>query len=74
MSNGTIKWFSKKKGYGFIIPDEGGEEIFVHRSEIKDDGRVSLTEGQKVNYDMRQSDKGPCAANVVLTQANQLKG
>ena len=65
MNTGTIKWFSKKNRYGFIIPDEGGEDIFVHRSEINVKGGASLNEGQKVEYDIREGEKGPIATNVI---------
>ena len=64
MGTGTIKWFSKKNRYGFIVPDEGGKDIFVHRSEIKVKGGASLNEGQKVEYDIREGEKGPIATNV----------
>ena len=65
MNTGTIKWFSKKKRYGFIVPDKGGKDIFVHRSEIKVKGGASLNEGQKVEYDIREGEKGPSATNVI---------
>jgi CspA family cold shock protein len=65
MSLGTVKWFNADKGFGFICPDEGGDDLFVHYSEIKMSGRALLDEGQKVEFDVGSSPKGPCATNVV---------
>ena len=65
MSTGTVKWFNSSKGYGFIVPDEGGNDLFVHHSEIKTDGYASLNEGQKVQFEIGQGKKGPCATNVI---------
>ena len=65
MSTGTVIWFNEKKGYGFVVPDEGGEDIFVHYSEIKVAGRALLNKGQKVEYDIREGEKGPIATNVI---------
>jgi CspA family cold shock protein len=65
VSIGTVKWFNSSKGFGFINPDDGGEDLFVHHSEIKTDGYASLEEGQKVEYEVGQGKKGPCATNVV---------
>lgn len=67
MSTGRVKWFNSKKGYGFIVPDEGGEDIFVHHTEIKGEGRLSLKEGQKVEYDIGEGEQGPIATNVILS-------
>ena len=64
MATGTVKWFSDDKGYGFITPDEGGEDLFVHHSDIAGDGFRSLQEGAKVSYDEGSGDKGPRAVNV----------
>lgn len=64
MSTGTVKWFSDQKGYGFIKPDDGGKDLFVHQSAIVADGIRSLTEGAPVSYDTEQGPKGPAAANV----------
>jgi CspA family cold shock protein len=64
MSNGTVKWFSADKGFGFITPDAGGDDMFVHHSEIQMSGYASLQEGQKVSYEVGQGRKGPCATNV----------
>ena len=65
MSTGTVKWFNDQKGYGFITPDDGGEDLFVHHSEIKAEGRTTLRGGQKVEFEIGQGRKGPCATNVV---------
>jgi CspA family cold shock protein len=59
-----VKWFSAEKGYGFITPDEGGKDVFVHYSAIQAEGYRSLNEGQKVEYEVVQGQKGPQAANV----------
>ena len=64
MAPGTVKWFSQEKGYGFIIPDEGGEDLFVHFSAIAGSGFKSLHEGEKVSYEVGQGQKGPQAQNV----------
>ena len=63
MAQGTVKWFSNEKGYGFI-EREGGEDVFVHFSAIAGDGYKSLTEGQRVEFDVVQGTKGLQAANV----------
>ena len=65
MSTGTVKWFNAGKGFGFITPDDGGDDLFVHYSEIKTQGYASLDEGQKVEFETGQGKKGPCATNVV---------
>ncbi|WP_331730045.1 cold-shock protein (plasmid) [Kitasatospora sp. NBC_00070] len=67
MAQGTVKWFSSEKGYGFITQAEGGADVFVHYSEIKITGFRELSEGQKVEYDVTQGQKGPQAANVRLS-------
>ena len=64
MSTGKVKWFNASKGYGFITPDGGGEDLFVHHSEIKTTGYASLDEGQAVQFEVGQGTKGPCATNV----------
>jgi CspA family cold shock protein len=64
MANGTVKWFSDQKGYGFITPDDGGKDLFVHQSAIVADGFRSLAEGAHVSYEAEQGPKGPSAANV----------
>ena len=65
MSKGTVKWFNADKGYGFIMPDDGGKDLFVHHSEIKSEGYASLDEGQDVEFEVGDGPKGPCAKNVV---------
>jgi CspA family cold shock protein len=62
---GTVKWFSRVKGYGFISPDNGEKDVFVHFSAIQGDGYRNLEEGQKVEFTIEDSPKGPQAANVV---------
>ncbi|HEX8744124.1 MAG TPA: cold-shock protein [Thermoleophilaceae bacterium] len=64
MASGTVKWFNDDKGFGFITPDEGGKDLFVHFSGIAGNGFRSLAEGTKVSYDAEQGDKGPKAVNV----------
>jgi cold shock protein len=64
MASGTVKWFNDSKGYGFITPDEGTKDLFVHFSNIAGDGFKTLTEGQRVEYEAREGEKGPEAINV----------
>ena len=66
MATGTVKWFNDAKGYGFITPDDGGEDLFVHHSGIGGNGYKSLAEGAKVEFEPTQGDKGPQATNVVI--------
>ena len=64
MATGTVKWFNDQKGFGFITPDEGTKDLFVHQSGIVGDGYKSLSEGAKVSYDSESGEKGPKAVNV----------
>lgn len=64
MAIGTVKWFNSEKGYGFITPDGGGKDLFVHFSNIVGEGYRSLQDNQRVEYEERQGRKGPEAANV----------
>ena len=65
MSTGKVKWFNASKGFGFITPDAGGEDLFVHHTEIKTTGYANLNEGQTVEFEVGQGKKGPCATNVI---------
>ena len=64
MATGTVKWFSDDKGFGFITPDDGDRDLFVHHSGIQMEGYRSLAEGLRVSYEEEQGDKGPKAVNV----------
>ncbi len=64
MSTGLVKWFNASKGFGFIAPDDGGDDLFVHHSEIKTAGYATLEEDQKVEFEIGEGKKGPCATNV----------
>ncbi len=64
MPEGTVKWFNAEKGFGFATPDGGGPDVFVHYSAIQTSGYRSLDEGQRISFDIEQSQKGPQAANV----------
>ena len=63
--SGKVKWFNENKGYGFILQDEGGQDVFVHYSEIKEEGYRTLAEGEVVEYEVAESPKGPQAKEVV---------
>ena len=65
MATGTVKWFNDAKGYGFIAPEDGSKDVFVHFSNIAGDGFKSLSEGSKVEFEGREGEKGPEALNVV---------
>jgi CspA family cold shock protein len=67
MPTGTVKWFSDEKGFGFITPDDGSKDLFVHQSAIVGDGFRTLQEGAKVTYQAESGDKGPRAADVQAT-------
>jgi CspA family cold shock protein len=64
MTTGTVKWFNDSKGFGFITPEEGDKDVFVHFSAIQSGGFKSLAEGQKVNFEITDGPKGPQATNV----------
>jgi CspA family cold shock protein len=61
---GTVKWFSQDKGYGFITPDNGGKDLFAHFNEIQGTGFKSLSENQRVEFEVTQGQKGPQASNI----------
>ena len=64
MAQGTVKWFSDEKGYGFITPDDGSKDLFIHHSNILGDGFKSLSEGQTVSFEAGEGRKGPEATGV----------
>jgi CspA family cold shock protein len=66
MATGTVKWFNDAKGYGFISPEDGGKDLFVHHTAITGDGYKSLAEGAKVEFEAAEGAKGPEAKNVAL--------
>lgn len=65
MARGTVKWFNDEKGYGFISPEDGSKDVFVHHSSIQGEGFKSLKEGQAVEFEVTSGAKGPQAGNVV---------
>lgn len=68
MARGTVKWFSEQKGYGFVSPDEGGEDLFVHYTAVEGEGYRSLEEGERVSYEPTRGRKGEQAVDVRRVQ------
>ncbi|OGI43167.1 MAG: cold-shock protein [Candidatus Muproteobacteria bacterium RIFCSPHIGHO2_01_FULL_65_16] len=64
MTTGTVKWFNASKGYGFITPSDGGDDVFAHFSAIEMDGYKTLKEGQQVEFEVQEGPKGPQASNI----------
>lgn len=73
MAKGSVKWFSNRKGYGFITPEGGGKDIFVHHTGIKGEGYKTLEEGQEVEFDVVQGPKGDQATNVLKKEKEASK-
>ena len=69
MATGTVKWFNETKGYGFITPDQGGQDVFVHISAVERSGMLGLNEGQKISYDLEADRKTGKSSAVNLTTA-----
>jgi cold shock protein len=68
MGTGVVKWFNGDKGFGFIVPDDGAADLFVHHSEIQTSGYRTLDEGQRVEFEVQQGQKGPQAVKVRIAQ------
>lgn len=69
MAIGTVKWFNKTKGYGFIVPEDGGKDVFVHISAVEQAGMATLSEGQRINFEIEADSRGPKATQ--LTDAEE---
>jgi cold shock protein len=69
MATGTVRWFNDDKGYGFITPEDGGKDVFVHHSAISGSGLKSLSEGAKVEYEVEEGPKGPQARDVSVVSS-----
>lgn len=74
MSTGQVKWFNNAKGFGFILPDDGGDDLFAHYSAITMEGYKTLKAGQQVEFDMVEGPKGLHAANIRATEGSSLPG
>jgi CspA family cold shock protein len=68
-TKGTVKWFNDSKGFGFVTPEDGGKDCFVHHTAIQGDGFKSLREGEQIEFDVVQGQKGPAAENVTKASA-----
>lgn len=66
MSTGVVKWFNAEKGFGFIVPDDGGKDLFAHYSEIRSEGYKTLQDNQRVSFDVDAGPKGPSAKNIQI--------
>jgi CspA family cold shock protein len=66
MATGIVKWFNAEKGYGFILPDDGGKDLFAHYSEIRSEGYKTLQENQRVSFEIGEGPKGPSAKNIKI--------
>jgi len=66
MSTGVVKWFNAEKGFGFIVPDDGGKDLFAHYSEIRSEGYKTLQDNQRVSFEVEQGQKGPSAKNIQI--------
>ena len=71
MATGTVKWFNKTKGFGFIIPDDGDKDVFVHITAVVESGLTELIEGQKVRFELIEEPKGLKATDISEMQANE---
>jgi len=74
MPTGTVKWFNNAKGYGFIVPSDGGADLFAHFSAVTMEGYKTLSAGDEVQFDVSTGDKGPQATNIVATGVNNAAG
>ena len=68
MPSGTVKWFNATRGYGFVAPDDGGKDVFVHVTAVEEAGLANLTEGQKINFELADDRRGVKAVNISLAE------